>query len=104
MVTRGDPSEDELVFSAKGICSKKENDPIRRNLESYFKSFAKAYKQILEKQEREFFGLRDFYRLAFIVIWFTSQVMISLLILACLSFSYQKCISPLCVEMFGFYD
>ena len=62
MVTRGDPSEDELVFSAMGICSNKDNDPIRSNLEMYFRSFARAYKKILGKQEREFFGLRDFYR------------------------------------------
>jgi hypothetical protein len=62
MVTRGDPSEEELVFSAMGICSNKENDPIRSYLESYFRPFARAYKAILRKQEREFFGLRDFYR------------------------------------------
>lgn len=61
MVTRADPSEDELVFSAKGICSNKD-DPIRQKLEKYFKPFARAYKSICEKQEREFFGLRDFYR------------------------------------------
>ena len=62
MVTRGDPSEEELVFSAKGICSNKDNDPIRSNLETFFQPFARAYKEILRKQEREFFGLRDFYR------------------------------------------
>ncbi len=63
MVTRADPSEDELVFSAKGICSNNENDPIRKRLEPYFIPFARAYRSICEKQEREFFGLRDFYRL-----------------------------------------
>ena len=64
MVTRADPSEDELVFSAMGICSNDEHDPIRRRLEPYFTPFARAYKSICEKQEREFFGLRDFYRSA----------------------------------------
>lgn len=63
MVTRGDPSEEELVFSAKGICSNRKNDPVKRNLQEYFKSLAKAYREILKKQKREFFGLRDFYRL-----------------------------------------
>ena len=63
MVTRADPSEEELVLSAKGICSNKDEDPIRANLESYFKPFAKAYKSICRQQKREFFGLRDFYRL-----------------------------------------
>lgn len=62
MVTRADPSEDELIFSAKGICSNEENDPIRKILEIYFRPFAKAYISICNKQKREFFGLRDFYR------------------------------------------
>ena len=63
MVTRADPSEDELVFSAKGICSNKKDDPIRKMLEMYFEPFSKAYTSVCNKQEREFFGLRDFYRL-----------------------------------------
>ncbi len=67
MVTRADPSEDELVFSAKGICSNKEDDPIRKILQPYFQPFAKAYTTICEKQEREFFGLRDFYRSIIVV-------------------------------------
>ena len=62
MVTRADPSEDELVLSAKGICSNKKNDPIVSFLQQYFRPFARAYKQICQKQDREFFGLRDFYR------------------------------------------
>ena len=62
MVTRADPSEDELVFSAKGICSNRDDDPIRQRLEKYFKPLAQAYIGICENQEREFFGLRDFYR------------------------------------------
>ena len=34
------------------------------SLEAYFKSFAKAYQNVLleQKKNREFFGLRDFYR------------------------------------------
>ena len=63
MVTRADPTADELVFSAKGICSNDKNDPVRERLDDYFKPFAKAYKEICSKQVREFFGLRDFYRL-----------------------------------------
>ena len=62
MVTRADPSEEELVFSAKGICSNQKDDPIVGFLQIFFRPFAKAYKKICQKQGREFFGLRDFYR------------------------------------------
>ena len=64
MVTRGDPSEDELEYSAEGICSNEENDPVKGRLKQYFKPLSKAYMYICKKQERQFFGLRDFYRLA----------------------------------------
>lgn len=63
MVTRGEPNKQELVFSAMGICSNKENDPIRSELEPYFEPLARAYINICELQSREFYGLRDFYRL-----------------------------------------
>lgn len=62
MVTRGTPDINELKFSARGICGKENNDKTREKLEPYFEDLAKAYKAICEKQEREFFGLRDFYR------------------------------------------
>ena len=68
MVTRADPSEEELVFSAKGICGSNKDDPIRQHLEKYFKPFAKAYKNICAKQKREFFGLRDFYRSVLLIL------------------------------------
>ena len=62
MVTRGDPSGDELEFSAEGICSNKEDDPVKARLKQFFKPLSEAYMQICKKQDREFFGLRDFYR------------------------------------------
>ena len=62
MVTRGDPSEDELEFSAEGICSYKVDDPVKARLKLYFKPLSEAYKEICKKQDRVFFGLRDFYR------------------------------------------
>jgi hypothetical protein len=62
MVTRGDPTERELELSARGICSNKENDPVRERLEGYFQPLAKSYVEICKKQRRQFFGLRDFYR------------------------------------------
>ena len=65
MVTRADPGEDELVFSAEEICSYDTNDPIRTLLEPYFEPLAKAYMSIIEKQKKDFFALRDFYRFVF---------------------------------------
>ena len=61
MVTRGDPDVDELVLSAQGIC-RSENDVVNDRLSSYFHTLAKAYHTICQKQTRQFFGLRDFYR------------------------------------------
>ena len=62
MVTRDDPGLDELKLSAKGICSNREDDPVRERLQDYFDPLSKAYKDICKRQERQFFGLRDFYR------------------------------------------
>ena len=64
MVTRSDPDEEELELSARGICSFKDNDPVRDRLEQYFRPLAAAYKKIYMKQTN-FFGLRDFYRQVF---------------------------------------
>ena len=66
MVTRGDPDIQELELSARGICSYKENDPVKERLKGYFWPLSEAYKAICAQQEREFFGLRDFYRYTYI--------------------------------------
>ena len=71
MVMRGIPDVEELEFSAQGICSKDDNDHIKSRLDCYFKPLAEAYKTICEKQDREFFGLRDFYRYSKINIVYT---------------------------------
>ena len=63
MVTRGDPPKYELEYSAEGICSNKDDDPVKVRLKIYFKPLSEAYMEICRRQEREFFGLRDFYRL-----------------------------------------
>ena len=64
MVTRGKPDIQELVMSASGICSNKEDDPwpVKDILEQHFSDLAESYMEICAVQEREFFGLRDFYR------------------------------------------
>ncbi|XP_019853235.1 PREDICTED: E3 ubiquitin-protein ligase RNF213-like [Amphimedon queenslandica] len=72
MVTRGDPDVDELVLSAKGICSNETNDPIKEKLSMYFHPLASAYKDICEEQDQRqkpFFGLRDFYSLIKMLYW-----------------------------------
>ena len=77
MVTRGTPDIKELEFSAGGICGKEDNDQIKNKLESYFKPLAQAYKVICDKQKREFFGLRDFYRFD---LWFLCMYVIYVLL------------------------
>ena len=62
MVTRGKPDIQELVMSASGICSNKEDDPVKEILEQHFSELAESYMEICAEQKREFFGLRDFYR------------------------------------------
>uniref|UniRef100_UPI00398E3990 E3 ubiquitin-protein ligase rnf213-alpha-like isoform X1 n=2 Tax=Pristiophorus japonicus TaxID=55135 RepID=UPI00398E3990 len=60
-VSRGDPDRKELIESAKGICS---SDPmIQQKVLGLFVSFAQAYLAICKKQNKEFFGLRDYYSL-----------------------------------------
>ncbi len=62
MVTRGNPDVAELELSARGICSVTEDDPVLERLDSYFHPLADAFIAVCQKQKREFFGLRDFYR------------------------------------------
>ncbi|XP_074199996.1 E3 ubiquitin-protein ligase RNF213 isoform X3 [Camelus bactrianus] len=60
-VSRGSPSETELIESARGICS---SEPlVQKRIQEYFAAFAKAYETVCESQDREFFGLRDYYSL-----------------------------------------
>ena len=59
---RCDPNGEELETSARGICSNDEEDPVKQMLEPYFQPLAEAYSLICDKQKRQFFGLRDFYR------------------------------------------
>ncbi|KAF6091974.1 hypothetical protein HJG60_000149 [Phyllostomus discolor] len=60
-VSRGSPNRKELIESAKGICSS--DSLVQEKVKGYFKSFAKAYETVCELQDKEFFGLRDYYSL-----------------------------------------
>ncbi|KAM5170405.1 E3 ubiquitin-protein ligase RNF213-like [Mantella aurantiaca] len=73
-VSRGDPNKKELIESAKGICSS--DNLILSKVSQYFHNFSEAYLKVcktLKKQEKEFFGLRDFYSLIKMVFAFTKQ-------------------------------
>lgn len=61
-VSRWDPSEDELVETAKGICSS--SNQILLKIKHLFPSLAKAFLRICEEtSNNQFFGLRDYYSL-----------------------------------------
>uniref|UniRef100_A0A8D2LPD7 Ring finger protein 213 n=1 Tax=Varanus komodoensis TaxID=61221 RepID=A0A8D2LPD7_VARKO len=60
-VSRGDPSKKELIESAKGICASER--VILQKVEHFFPIFADAYEEICKIQNKEFFGLRDYYSL-----------------------------------------
>ncbi|XP_043958780.1 E3 ubiquitin-protein ligase rnf213-beta isoform X1 [Gambusia affinis] len=61
-VSRWDPSEDELVETAKGICSSSKQ--ILLKIKHLFPSLAKAFLNICkETSKNQFFGLRDYYSL-----------------------------------------
>nr|XP_025715341.1 E3 ubiquitin-protein ligase RNF213 [Callorhinus ursinus] len=60
-VSRGSPNKKELIESAKGICS---SEPlVQQRVQGYFAPFARAYETVCQKQDKEFFGLRDYYSL-----------------------------------------
>ncbi|VTJ74162.1 Hypothetical predicted protein [Marmota monax] len=60
-VSRGSPSEKELIESARGICSS--DSLVQDRVRGYFAPFAKAYETVCSRQNKEFFGLRDYYSL-----------------------------------------
>ncbi|KAE8588683.1 hypothetical protein XENTR_v10022690 [Xenopus tropicalis] len=70
-VSRGDPDQNELIESAKGICSS--DDLIINDIDHHFKKFSDAYLTLCEMQDKEFFGLRDFYSLIKMVFAFTKH-------------------------------
>ena len=58
------------LLVCSGICSNLLADPIRDYLDPIMKPLAEAYLRILKRQEgkrKEFFGLRDFYRYAYVL-------------------------------------
>ncbi|XP_062071742.1 E3 ubiquitin-protein ligase RNF213 isoform X3 [Lepus europaeus] len=60
-VARGSPSKKELIDSARGICSS--DGLVLARVQGYFAPFARAYETVCRSQDKEFFGLRDYYSL-----------------------------------------
>lgn len=61
-VSRGDPSEDELVETANGICASSKQ--ILLKIKQLFPLLAKAFSRIcVQTSKNQFFGLRDYYSL-----------------------------------------
>eukprot|EP00058_Branchiostoma_floridae_P013669 XP_002599157.1 hypothetical protein BRAFLDRAFT_68766 [Branchiostoma floridae] len=67
-VSRGKPRKDDLTKSARGIC---ENDNhVLARMKTLLPHLSEAYLQLYNSQDREFFGLRDFYSLVKMVYGF----------------------------------
>uniref|UniRef100_A0A670Y6Z8 RING-type E3 ubiquitin transferase n=1 Tax=Pseudonaja textilis TaxID=8673 RepID=A0A670Y6Z8_PSETE len=60
-VSRGNLNKNELIKSAKGICSS--DHLVLQKVEHFFPIFANAYEEICQNQTKDFFGLRDYYSL-----------------------------------------
>ncbi|KAM6439343.1 E3 ubiquitin-protein ligase rnf213-alpha-like isoform 2-T2 [Rhynochetos jubatus] len=60
LVFRTDPSKEELIKTARGICA---TQPHLESIEHLLPFLAEFYCEVLKKQKTEFFGLRDFYSL-----------------------------------------
>ncbi|KAM6211439.1 E3 ubiquitin-protein ligase rnf213-alpha-like [Sarcoramphus papa] len=70
LVFRNDPSKEELVKTAKGICAAQ---PHLESIEYLFPLLAEFYCKVLKTQKIEFFGLRDFYSLIKMILSYTQD-------------------------------
>ena len=77
IVQRCDLDLEELVDTAHGICG--EERQLRRSMDALFEPAAKAYTELYKKlgDEKEFFGLRDFYAFVKMLVHFAKSVSIS---------------------------
>ncbi|XP_065450526.1 E3 ubiquitin-protein ligase RNF213-like [Chrysemys picta bellii] len=71
LVFRTDLNKDELVKTAKGICAV---DRHVTKIERLFPSLADFYCEVLKEQSMEFFGLRDFYSLIKMILFYTKNI------------------------------
>ena len=61
LLSRGVPNINDLIKSAEGICSG--NEHASRLMQRTIRELANGYSEVYKRQEREYFGLRDFYSL-----------------------------------------
>ncbi len=71
MLSRGVPCKEDLVKTAKGIC--KGNKLSFELIESIIEPLAEGYYEVYTNQDREYFGLRDFYSLMKMILSIVSQ-------------------------------
>ncbi|KAH1172131.1 hypothetical protein KIL84_007749, partial [Mauremys mutica] len=70
LVFRTNLNKDELVKTAKGICA---DETHVTKIEHLFPSLADFYCEVLKKQPMEFFGLRDFYSLIKMILFYAKD-------------------------------
>ncbi|XP_014821245.1 PREDICTED: E3 ubiquitin-protein ligase RNF213-like [Calidris pugnax] len=70
LVLRTDPSKEELVKTAEGICAAQ---PHLERIKYLFPLLAEFYCEVLKTQKNEFFGLRDFYSLIKMILSYTQD-------------------------------
>jgi hypothetical protein len=63
LLSRGVPTKADLIKSAEGICSGSNNNDALSLMKPFIVNLATGYYKVYKEQEREYFGLRDFYSL-----------------------------------------
>ncbi|XP_074936539.1 E3 ubiquitin-protein ligase rnf213-alpha-like, partial [Phalacrocorax aristotelis] len=71
LIIRTEPSKEELVKTAKGICA---DQPHLDRIEHLFPILANFYCNVLKTQKMEFFGLRDFYSLIKMIVFYMQDL------------------------------
>ncbi|KAI8513635.1 hypothetical protein Bbelb_079590 [Branchiostoma belcheri] len=70
-VSRGKPKREDLTKSARGICEN--DDHVLASMKTLLPHLCEAYLKLYNSQDREFFGLRDFYSLVKMVYGFCKR-------------------------------
>jgi hypothetical protein len=63
LLSRGVPTKADLIKCAEGICSGSNNNDVLSLMKPFINVLATGYYKVYNEQDREYFGLRDFYSL-----------------------------------------